>query len=110
MDPGEVPDELRELTEVEEMLVAQVFLMMSVYRLHGMLRHLSLLDVLVIHHKSASNMEAFSDFKVCHINEDVDYDENENDVITRTFVPLPPSANQKDTEYKMKIIQECGHK
>ncbi|CAB4437360.1 unnamed protein product [Rhizophagus irregularis] len=31
------------------------------------------------------------------INDDVDYDENEDDVITHTFVPLPLSANREDT-------------
>ncbi|PKC51700.1 hypothetical protein RhiirA1_483178 [Rhizophagus irregularis] len=35
MDPGKVPDELRDLTEIEKMLVAQVFPVMSVYRLRG---------------------------------------------------------------------------
>jgi len=33
MGPGEVPDELRDLTEIEEMLIARVFPVMSVYRL-----------------------------------------------------------------------------
>ena len=35
MDPGEVPDELQDLTEIEEMLIVQVFTVMSVYRLRG---------------------------------------------------------------------------
>ncbi|EXX66669.1 hypothetical protein RirG_121570 [Rhizophagus irregularis DAOM 197198w] len=35
MDPGKVPDKLRDLTEIEKMLVAQVFPVMSVYRLCG---------------------------------------------------------------------------
>src|SRR5436853_6411128 len=35
MDPGEVPDELKGLTEIEEMLIAQVFTVISVYRLRG---------------------------------------------------------------------------
>ncbi|PKK50045.1 hypothetical protein RhiirC2_803409, partial [Rhizophagus irregularis] len=35
MDPGEVPDKLCDLTEIEEMLVTQVFPVMSVYRLRG---------------------------------------------------------------------------
>jgi hypothetical protein len=86
MDPGEVPDELCDLTEIEEMLVARVFPVMSVYRLregqHGyrgnvinfpqdvqefasrLPRYPSLLDVLVIRHQSASNAEAFKDFRV----------------------------------------------
>ena len=35
MDPGEVPDELQDLTEIEEMLIARVFPVMSIYRLRG---------------------------------------------------------------------------
>ncbi len=35
MDSGEVSDELQDLTEIEEMLIAQVFIVMSVYRLCG---------------------------------------------------------------------------
>jgi hypothetical protein len=35
MDPGEVPEELQSLTEIEEMLIARVFPVMSVYRLRG---------------------------------------------------------------------------
>ena len=35
MDPGNVPPELQELTEVEEMLIARAFPIMCVYRKHG---------------------------------------------------------------------------
>ena len=35
MDPGEVPEELRDLTQIEEMLIAQIFPIVSVYCLHG---------------------------------------------------------------------------
>ena len=35
MDPGEVPDELKSLTEIEEMIIAQVFTVMTVYRLRS---------------------------------------------------------------------------
>ena len=35
MDPGDVPEELEGLSEIEEMLIAQVFVVMSVYRLRG---------------------------------------------------------------------------
>ncbi|RGB26573.1 hypothetical protein C1646_599356, partial [Rhizophagus diaphanus] len=88
MDPGEVPDELQNLTEIEEMLIVRVFPMMLVYRLRGgqheyrenvinfpqnvqelarkLSRHPSSLDVLVIHHHFASNLEAFRDFRVRH--------------------------------------------
>ncbi|CAB4420703.1 unnamed protein product [Rhizophagus irregularis] len=175
MDPGEVPDELRDLIEIEEMLVARVFPVMLVYRLRGgqhgyrgnvinfpqdvqefaskLPRHPSLLDVLVIRHQSASNVEAFRDFKVRRdkvtqaliwlkhnnryyadviidheilqslpidgtiddqlqdINEDIDYDESENDVITRTFIPFPPSANREDTAIRNTLdrIQNENH-
>ncbi|EXX53883.1 hypothetical protein RirG_239720 [Rhizophagus irregularis DAOM 197198w] len=145
MDPGEVPDELRDLTEIEEMLVARVFPVMSVYRLRG--------DVLVIRRQSASNAEAFRNFKVRRdkvtqaliwlkqnnryyadviidheilqflpidgtiddqlqdINEDIDYDESEDDVITRTFVPLPLPANREDTAIRNTLdrIQNENH-
>ena len=33
MDPGEVPEELQGLTEIEEMLITQVFTVMTVYKL-----------------------------------------------------------------------------
>ncbi|GES80914.1 uncharacterized protein LOC105316640 [Rhizophagus clarus] len=86
MDPGEVPDELRDLTEIEKMLIARVFPVMSIYRLRGgqngyrgnvinfpqdvqefatkLPRHPSSLDVLVIHRQSTSDLEAFRDFRV----------------------------------------------
>ncbi|CAG8741528.1 5472_t:CDS:2, partial [Rhizophagus irregularis] len=35
MDPGEVPQELQDLTDIEEMLIAQVFPIVSVYNLPG---------------------------------------------------------------------------
>ena len=35
MDPGKVPEELQGLTEIEEMLIARVFPVMSVYKLRG---------------------------------------------------------------------------
>ena len=35
MDPGEVPDELQDLNEIEKMLIARVFPVMSVYKLRG---------------------------------------------------------------------------
>ncbi|PKK75534.1 hypothetical protein RhiirC2_863195 [Rhizophagus irregularis] len=165
MDPGEVPDELRDLTEIEEMLVALrggqhgyrgnvINFPQDVQEFASKLpRHPSLLDVLVIRRQSASNAEAFRDFKVRRdkvtqaliwlkqnnryyadviidheilrslpingtiddqlqdINEDVDYDENEDDVITRTFVPLPPSANREDTAIRNTLdrIQNENH-
>ncbi|CAG8756726.1 21775_t:CDS:2, partial [Rhizophagus irregularis] len=158
MDPGKVPDKLRDLTEIEKMLVAQVFPVMSVYRLCGefaskLPRHPSLLDMLVIRHQSVSNAEAFRDFKVRRdkviqaliwlkqnnryyanviidheilqslpidgtiddqlqdINEDIDYDESENDVITHTFILLSPSANREDTAIRNTLnrIQNENH-
>jgi len=35
MDPGDIPEELQELTEIEEMLIAQIFPIVSVYYLVG---------------------------------------------------------------------------
>lgn len=35
MDPGEVPEELQDLTEIEEMLISKVFTVISVYRLRS---------------------------------------------------------------------------
>ena len=86
MDPGEVPDELQDLNEIEEMLIARVFPVMSVYKLRGgqhgyrgnvinfpqdvqefttkLPRDPSSLDVVVIRRQSASNLEAFREFKV----------------------------------------------
>ncbi|RGB24473.1 hypothetical protein C1646_773050 [Rhizophagus diaphanus] len=61
MDPGEVLDELQNLTKIEEMLIARVFPMMLVYRLRGGQHGY---HVLVIRYHSASNPEAFRDFRV----------------------------------------------
>lgn len=35
MDPGDIPDELKALNEIEEMLIAQIFTVITVYRLRG---------------------------------------------------------------------------
>ena len=35
MDPDEVPEVMKGLTEIEEMLIVQVFTVMTVYRLKG---------------------------------------------------------------------------
>src|SRR2546423_7572783 len=86
MDPGVVPEELKGLTEIKEMLIAQVFTVMTVFRLRGgqtgyrgnvinfsqdiheftirLPRHPSSLDVLVIRRQSASDSPAFRDFIV----------------------------------------------
>ncbi|GBB88230.1 hypothetical protein RclHR1_14780007 [Rhizophagus clarus] len=86
MDPGEVSDELQERTDIKEMLIAQVFTVMSVYRLQGrqngykgnvinflqdvreFTRHLprnpASLDVLVVRRESANDPSEFRDFTV----------------------------------------------
>src|SRR4051794_38728929 len=86
MDPGEVPEELQGLSEIEEMLIARVFPVMSVYRLRGrqhgyrgnvinfpqdveefathLPRHPSLLDVLVVRRQFANDSTTFRDFRV----------------------------------------------
>jgi hypothetical protein len=85
MDPGEVPEELQGLTQVEEMLIAQIFLIISVYCLRGgqyayrgnvinfpqdvlefttrLPRRPSSLDVLLVRHRSSVG-RAFKDFNV----------------------------------------------
>ncbi|CAG8687584.1 10113_t:CDS:2, partial [Gigaspora rosea] len=55
MDPGEVPEELQGLTEIEEMLIAKVFTVISVYRLR---------EILVVRRQSTSNLASFRDFTV----------------------------------------------
>ena len=86
MDPGEVPNELQGLTEVEEMLIAQVFTVMSVYRLRGgqygyrgnvinfsqdireftkrLPRTPSSIDILIVRRQSADDLTVFRDFIV----------------------------------------------
>lgn len=86
MDPGEVPAELQGLTEIEEMLIAKVFTVISVYRLRGgqygyrgnvinfpqdvqgfvnrLPRCPSSLEILIVRRQSESNLASFRDFTV----------------------------------------------
>jgi len=86
MDPGEIPEELQNLTEIEKMLIAQIFSVISVYCLRGgqyayrgnvinfpqdvhefviqLHHHPSSLDVLIVHRQFTS---AFRDFNVRHV-------------------------------------------
>ena len=165
-----MPEELQGLTEIEEMLIARVFPVISVYRLRGgqhgyrgnvinfpqdvqefathLPLHLTLLDVLVIRQQSASNSAAstaFRQFNVCYTKvahallwlknnnryysdiiidnevlqslpvdgpiddqlqksqmnaEEFDDEGNEDSVITRTFVPILPSARSENVAIK----------
>jgi hypothetical protein len=85
MDPGDVPEELQGLTQIEEMLIAQIFLIVSVYCFRGgqyayrgnvinflqdvsefttrLPRHLSSLDILVVRRQSRNKL-VFKDFNV----------------------------------------------
>jgi ATP-dependent DNA helicase PIF1 len=85
MDPGDVPEELQGLTQIEEILIAQIFPVISVYCLRGgqyayrgnvinfpqdvlefatrLPRCPSSLDILVVRRRSANNL-AFRDFNV----------------------------------------------
>ncbi|CAG8823248.1 16919_t:CDS:2, partial [Gigaspora rosea] len=74
IDPGEVPKELQELTEIEEMLIAQVFpflenninFFQDVEEFTTRLPwHSSTLNVLIIHRQSDKDPTAFRDFKIC---------------------------------------------
>ena len=86
MDPEEVPEELKDLTEIKVMLIVQIFTMMSMYRLRGgqtgykenvinflqdiqeftkrLSRKPSTLDVLVVQRQSTSDIAAFRDFNI----------------------------------------------
>ncbi|CAB4416219.1 unnamed protein product [Rhizophagus irregularis] len=111
MDPGEVPDELQGLTDIEEMLIAQVFTVMSVYQLRGgqndykgnvinfpqdvreftrrLPRNPSSLDVLIHQIRSDQIIDEIDDI----------LNENENgqgDAITRSFVPAIPSTQREN--------------
>lgn len=88
MDLGDVPEELKGLTEIEEMLIAQIFPVISVYCLRGgqyayrgnvinfpqdvrefttrLPRHPSSLDVLVVRRQGASG-STYRDFNVRHV-------------------------------------------
>src|SRR2546421_106808 len=86
MDPGEVPEELKDLSEIEEMLIARVFPVLSVYRLRGgqhgyrgnvinfpqdvgefasrLPRSPSSLDLFVVRRESENDSAGFKDFKI----------------------------------------------
>uniref|UniRef100_U9SVI2 DUF6570 domain-containing protein n=1 Tax=Rhizophagus irregularis (strain DAOM 181602 / DAOM 197198 / MUCL 43194) TaxID=747089 RepID=U9SVI2_RHIID len=86
MHPGEVPNELKGLSEIEEMLIFQVFTVMTVYQLRGeqngyrghvinfpqdiqgFTKHLprdpSSLDVLIIRRQSSNNPTVFRNFTI----------------------------------------------
>ncbi|CAG8821419.1 19353_t:CDS:1 [Gigaspora margarita] len=86
MDPGDTPEELKGLTEIEEMLIAQIFSVVSVYYLCGgqyaycgnvinfpqdikefmtrLSRHPSSLDILIVRRQSARGSLSFRDFNV----------------------------------------------
>ena len=86
MDPGDVPNELQGLTEIEEMLIAKVFTVISVYKLRGgqygykgnvinfpqdvkefttrLPREPSSLEVLIVRRQCESDLKAFRDFTV----------------------------------------------
>src|SRR5438270_9193290 len=87
MDPGDVPEDLQGLTEIEEMLISRIFPVVSVYCLRGgqyayrgnvinfpqdvlefttrLPRRPSSLDVLLVRHHSSVG-RAFKDFNVHH--------------------------------------------
>src|SRR5581483_11805034 len=166
MDPGKVPDELKALTEIEQMLISQVFIVISVYRLREgqtgyrgnvinfpqdvlgftsqLPRNPSTLDVLVVRRQSPNDPNAFRDFSVRRskvrraliwlkennnyyrditIDQEIlnslpengsiinmlpqiqdeqseeegeDVNDNEDKVVSRTFVPLLPPTNRED--------------
>ncbi|CAG8502458.1 12012_t:CDS:2, partial [Cetraspora pellucida] len=139
MDPKEVPEELQGLTEVEEMLISQVFTDIQEFTTHLPRNPLSL-NMLIVQCKSENHSGSFRDFYVRHskvtctlywlkgnnryyfniiIDNEIlqslpedDYIDsqlpqiqsdhnlngtNDDDIITRTFVPFLPSTDSKNT-------------
>ncbi|RGB34494.1 hypothetical protein C1646_668465 [Rhizophagus diaphanus] len=84
MHPGEVPDELKGLSEIEEMLISQVFTVMTVYQLRG-------------------GQNGYRGH-VINFSQDIQEDESEYDNVdnikdgedvSRTFVPLMLSTQRE---------------
>ncbi|RIB01053.1 hypothetical protein C2G38_2232031 [Gigaspora rosea] len=109
MDPGEVPEELKDLTNIEKMLIAQD-LQEFVTRLP---RNPALLDVLVVR-RSSTNGTVFRDF---NLTEDENQDEqnvvineadnelNEDEFISQTFVPFLSSGQSENSAISNALSQ-----
>ncbi|PKK59202.1 hypothetical protein RhiirC2_719980, partial [Rhizophagus irregularis] len=113
MHPGDVPNELKGLSEIEEMLISQVFTVMTVYRLRGgqngyrghvinfpqdiqgftkqLLRDPRSLDVLV--NDSIFNM--LPQLQDDESGEDDSDNIEDGEDVSRTFVPLMPPTQRE---------------
>ncbi|CAG8622232.1 9540_t:CDS:2, partial [Racocetra fulgida] len=80
MDLEEVPEKLQGLTEVEEMLISQVFTIMLVYQLHG----------------GQYGYHGYIDSQLPQVQSEQNSDIDNDDMITRTFVPSLPSTYRED--------------
>ncbi|PKK63213.1 hypothetical protein RhiirC2_717135 [Rhizophagus irregularis] len=128
MDLGEVSEELRDLTEIEEMLIARTFTVMSVYRLRAfrdftvrrakVTRALQWLkannqyyaDIIIDEEalqslpENCSIADHLPQIENDQLNEDSSEDENGNDnMITRTFVPYLPPSHCEDHAIKSTL-------
>ncbi|GBC10956.2 uncharacterized protein LOC114518658 [Rhizophagus irregularis DAOM 181602=DAOM 197198] len=117
MDPGEVPDELQGLTDIEEMLIAQVFMVMSVYRLQAKALYWLkannpyyediIIDdeILKSLPQNGSIINQIHQIRSDQIIDEMDDISNENknenghdesDAITHSFVPALPSTQREN--------------
>ncbi|CAG8545031.1 17208_t:CDS:2, partial [Gigaspora rosea] len=108
-EEGEVPEELKDLTNIEKMLIAQD-LQEFVTRLP---RNPALLDVLVVR-RSSTNGTVFRDF---NLTEDENQDEqnvvineadnelNEDEFISQTFVPFLSSGQSENSAISNALSQ-----
>ncbi|CAG8615853.1 14656_t:CDS:2, partial [Cetraspora pellucida] len=119
MDPKEVPQELKNLTSIEEMLIAQVFPVISVYNLHRgqytycgnvinfsqdlqefvtCLLHDSLsLDVLIVQHHSTNSPEFSDEILESLLENDEDNELNEDKLISQSFVSSILPGQKEDS-------------
>ncbi|GET01250.1 uncharacterized protein LOC113214878 [Rhizophagus clarus] len=85
IDLGDVPEELKGLTEIEKILISQTFPIDVGEFVSRLSRHSSMLDTLVVCRQSAEGSMSFKDFN----NDETD------DMIIQNFIPAPiPSRNE----------------
>ncbi|CAG8792226.1 10852_t:CDS:2, partial [Gigaspora rosea] len=110
MDPGEIPHELEGLTEIEEMLIAQVFTVIDfkvrrnivANALHWLKANNRYYVDITIDNEVLESLpqEGYIDNQLLHLQTDQADDDlnNENDYeeVTHSFVPLLPPNNRED--------------
>ncbi|RGB30961.1 hypothetical protein C1646_764669 [Rhizophagus diaphanus] len=127
MDPGKVPQELQDLTDIEEMLIAQVFPIVSVYNLSGgqyayhgniinfsqdiqefvmrLSRNPSTLDLVIIRCYT-ENRSNFRDFHDIEIDSDVLQTLSENDLIEMHLSQLIDEFNDRPNKQHLDQVDD----